>query len=131
MREIKFRAWNKHKKTMVIQFEWYKYFAIAISDQESSEYKMFVIMQYTGLKDKNGKEIYEGDIVKDLEESISDGQDRLYLVSYDAPAFVLHEDGDASFRQIGNWNMGALGVEVIGNIYENPSLLAGGVRDGT
>jgi uncharacterized phage protein (TIGR01671 family) len=71
--------------------------------------------QYTGLKDKNGKEIYEGDIV----DFVDDGE-CIGVVEYDAPEFYLNADAT-------NW--GAMYLErtrcqrVIGNIHENPELL--------
>jgi len=53
MREIKFRAWDKDLHKMYNKWT-------VIPDDDRSH----ILMQYTGLKDKNGKEIYEGDIVK-------------------------------------------------------------------
>lgn len=66
-------------------------------------------MQYTGLKDKNGVEIYEGDLV------VENGSFGPYQVEYYKNGFYL---GDFLHS---NWN--AEDVEVIGNIYENPELL--------
>lgn len=71
--------------------------------------------QYTGLKDKNGKEIYEGDIV-----DYNDDGECIGVVIYDAPEFYI--DADAT-----NWARmflkGAPHQRVIGNIHENPELL--------
>lgn len=84
------------------------------------------IMQYTGLKDKNGKEIYEGDILLYLKKSKR-------IVSYKNGAFI---------RYYGNYNIYLLydsliengclvDYEVIGNIYENPELLEGNQYEST
>ena len=71
-----------------------------------------VIMQYTGLVDKNGKEIYEGDIIKLT--YISDPTDH----KFDVVADIRHLE---NIRASSNWV-----IEVIGNIYENPEFLENG-----
>ena len=79
------------------------------------------LMQYTGLHDKNGVEIYEGDIVRSFKPMVVRFGDAFYEGGYMHPGFYL-EDGrgdqyeDWSFR----WD---LELEVIGNIYEHPELL--------
>ena len=84
--------------------------------------------QFTGLLDKNGKEIYEGDIVKeDIWQPPAEycGEDRYKVVySDDMAAFVL-SDGGAFLRQFDRF------IEVIGNIYENPEPITNKQRDVT
>lgn len=88
--------------------------------------KNFTIEQYTGLKDKNGKEIWESDVLQ-----ISDSSFK-YLVIYKRSSFVLeHLDidlkGDAwgNLDRITDSDMQDFKLEVIGNIHENPELLKG------
>ena len=112
MREIKVRAYNKEKKKMV-------YWNSGMGDTGFWEiYGVFdyPIMLSTSLKDKNGKEIYEGDIVK--------WSDRFYG---DTDVFVVKSlqefFEDKGYRE-GEWGENwEEELEVIGNIYENPELL--------
>lgn len=116
MREIKFRAWFEKFKEMYIvkgidfqremaYFDKYNY--RSIYDIE--------LMQYTGLKDKNNKEIYEGDIV-----TLHNSKYKVIFLNEEA-RFVLRDDEfeyEIPFTNNNNKRM-----EIIGNIYENPELL--------
>lgn len=76
--------------------------------------------QYTGLTDKNGTKIFEGDIVK------LDSGNENYVVYYDekhARYDISTEDSDIEFGGIAWWKFIGGAVEVIGNIYDNPKLL--------
>jgi uncharacterized phage protein (TIGR01671 family) len=82
----------------------------------------FVLSQYTGLKDKHGKEIYEGDISKYIETRYCDEQEETAIVTFNEGAFyplpVDHiEEHDGYYSILRN------DYEIIGNIYENPNLI--------
>jgi len=106
MREIKFRAWNKKTKLMR-----YDIFDVRLGNDEDYE-----IMQFTGLKDKNGKEIYEGDIIR--------YEKKHYLIKWGKKnkAFIGKIKGDKEEYILSEADKPDE-LEVIGNIYENPELL--------
>lgn len=135
MSDIKFRTWDKEDKMMCLisddvfvdglgemwQTACDKYNTPNYEIERTNRYEL---MQYTGLKDKNGKEIYEGDIVT-FDDNLNDNE--IFMVRWNALA--------------GSWEMQSKEhhflfvmryidlCKVIGNIYENPELLKGGVEN--
>lgn len=116
MREIKFRAWEKDEKKM------YSHNSLGDSTLLSTLYATehikgkgnIELMQYTGLKDKNRKEIYEGDIVRRLINS----RGNLYPSNYKRNVIKIEFINSAwSVRKQTDR------IEIIGNIYENPELI--------
>jgi len=132
MKEIKFRAWDKQDKEMLEPFDLY---SIGIVNGENGyDPKYYILLQYTGLKDKNGKEIYEGDILLMPvypSESNPNGEPDMGVVGFTAGAFgwrYLNSKGKPTgqFESFLSWNGESdnlLEEKVIGNIYENPELL--------
>ena len=116
-REIKFRAWDERGQQIIdneeLQMNCDGFAAI---DEEGTEFPMDVIMQYTGLKDRNGKEIYEGDIIKCTVTENS--ADYLQIEAGDKHS-VLRIISIPELYQEGLSDDG----EIIGNIYENPELI--------
>jgi len=115
MREIKFRAWDKFNKRMsaVFYLEESPVFANFFTPTNLNE--NMVVMQYTGLKDKNGKEIYDGDIV-----FLEDRTDK-YKVEYtDNYARFFFRGINA--QTITDFTRDKVS-EIIGNIYEHSHLL--------
>lgn len=125
MREIKFRAWLKEEKKMV-NVETIDFTDKSIQYLEKNEFinaylsrRMIFgdveLMQYTGLKDKNGKEIYEGDIV--VLNNIEN--DNMCIVRYEHSSYRL--EGWSLREDLSN--VEGRFLEVVGNIYENKNLL--------
>jgi hypothetical protein len=122
MREIKFRAWNTIGKKMHPDSDWaYGWYMI----KEQYESGLIVLLQYTDLKDANGVEIYEGDIVK---TDYDNGYEVLtHVVKWCGPSYPAFElsptlpcesNGFSYIHECGDTT-----IEVIGNIYENAELL--------
>lgn len=128
-REIKFRAWNKEKNIMVYNNEddTYGYWdgcrnsnvGMVNEILNSKYYEEYEFMQFTGLHDKNGKEIYEGDIVK---KTGNIGID-IGKVIYEYNGFIV--DVMNMDRFYGRVHLLEKFTEVIGNIYEDSELLGG------
>ena len=124
MREIKFRAWYKYGKKMV---DLYKITPLAVADHNGTMDGLFlpfdnnmILMQYTGLIDKNGKEIYEGDVVRAIYPNIPIDE----YVDLDQ-TFVVEWENRYPNNSFLGYNLGLFdSIEIIGNIWENPGLIS-------
>lgn len=119
MREIKFRAWSPVKKRMELvgDIEWDSHEGMEIESICTETQKLspaiFILMQYTGLKDKNGKEIYEGDILQ-----LNSGRTGVVAYHEERAGFIFQDEyNEMLYQRTGYID------EIIGNIYENPELI--------
>lgn len=123
MREFKFRAWDTEKQEMAtVNFIGLNDYEVGMEDEECRRWRATYpyvcrLMQYTNLKDKNGKEIYEGDILK---VKLDGGEANLYVKYTNGEYRVVNEgkweDSLYAYMYFGD-------VEIVGNIYENKDLL--------
>lgn len=120
----KYRAWNIEKKIMCYDNEdgnrscWDGVFCSdvgMVNNRLNSEFSGYEYMQYIGIEDKNGKEIYEKDVV------LIDGEDEYFVVEWDSNTarFVMNSET----LTVDFDNYWGYQVEVIGNIHENADLL--------
>ena len=137
MREIKFRGWNKNENIMV---DLQKITPLALDDTMNTQMAMqgwgglflpfqkdIILMQYAGLKDKNGKEIYEGDIVNRngwIAEVVFKQRYSWFELEYRKFPHLPHSTTTNEWYS--TTKKDEIDFEVIGNIYENPELLKGG-----
>lgn len=120
MNELKFRAWDILQKEFVTGYEVYSQVCGWESDETGNHIVLrqdkYKIMQYTGLKDQNGKEIYEGDILADV--CIPS------IVAWNDNGFQKYTYGDeSSWYLLGTKESSEKYNNVLGNIYENPELM--------
>lgn len=123
MREIKFRAWDEWLGRMVYWDEFQERYNMYVFD---NAIKRIHPMQFTGLKDRNGVEIYEGDIIKYHYFYFSNGSE----IENECVCSVKWDDTFANFDAMDKNGFAHFlgqasddGIEVIGNIYEHPDLL--------
>lgn len=117
-REIKFRAWyhSGREKPRMTYLDAYE----MISDEGGFNFPgNTILMQYTGLKDKHGKEIYEGDIIQSETHYYGNKRVRKTVIEWQND---LEHDGFGEPLAMGYIFRGG-NLEVIGNIHENPELL--------
>lgn len=149
MREIKFRAWDKFHKRFICKDDYWEdnvflqigeslFNATAFGEitelyqygvsndnptfMEDADSDRYILEQYTGLKDKNGKEIYEGDILKIGNKWNNDTTD-IAEVKWYRGGFMLKLKGYFGYRDIEYFDKDCEKHEVIGNIHENPKLI--------
>ena len=124
MREIKFRGWNKELNNFIygetILLQEYNNRWVMLVDNELGEEWVYIEepQQYTGLKDYNDYEIYEGDIFNIYEN----GNEYNYKIVYDGDCFMLAfiDSSQGSYPLSAKYRFS----KVIGNIYENPELVS-------
>lgn len=114
MREIKFRAWDKTKKKMLDAVDLQDKHLYTIWLEENLEW-----MQNTGLKDKDGKPIYEGDIIDLMLHIVGTKKDRCKVYFEDGGFKAKSYENEVSLS-----NFYTKHGKKIGNVWENPELLS-------
>jgi len=129
VREIRFRVWDTQMMKMytncpnvMLDYRGHPYWQFGFDEPKPMSDS--IVMQFTGLKDKNGKEIYEGDVLK-LVVYNNIGKHSIRIVSFDKGCFGFIDNTGKFFPLgiiIGNKGNEKI-FEVIGNIHSNPELL--------
>lgn len=127
MRIIKFRLWDKENKEMKVPLSpvWFEENYYGDDDfAKCADYEDCVLMQFTGLYDKNGKEIYRGDVVKYW---VGDKPRQIGKITWGGWQYsftrVVEGKESTDFFGYNSEDINPNNLEVIGNIYENPELL--------
>jgi uncharacterized phage protein (TIGR01671 family) len=120
MREIKFRVWDGEEiqypeffifnRDWNYSTNWSAFHGKGMKERVTANQEQ--LMQFTGLLDKNGKEIYESDIYRI--------KDKIFTVVFENGAFVLNNKSESNLHRVYN---AIHNGEIIGNIYDNPELL--------
>jgi uncharacterized phage protein (TIGR01671 family) len=132
-RTIKFRVWDVHNGKMIDpdrwgndlvmdmdgELKWYKEHSYQGGMLDISGTASLVLMQYTGLNDKAGQEIYEGDVVENHHPEKTSG---IYIVRFSLSDFGTRFEIVNHTTGLNRWWKEAT-CRIIGNIYENPELL--------
>lgn len=126
MREIKFRAWNENEGMVYIDdLYWFEEIGIHKINETDLVGRYFKVMQYTGLKDKAGVEVWEGDIVEFVGEDCYVDWPQIGVVFFDktyACWSIKSDQGDYSFSELCNLDLENQ-INIIGNEIENQELL--------
>lgn len=132
MREIKFKAWDNKTKRMIVSNSYESWYPFYIQPNGcvyiEGVLQDYILLQFTGLKDKDNVEIYEGDIVK---SNIIKNRwwQIVYRTDSEFVGFLPYEMqflDDKVYSPLShfvNWKE----LVVVGNIYENPELMASGI----
>ncbi len=139
MRDIKFRVWDKQKKKIFYDVDCVSVslgggLILNFQEDESDVSEFYELMQYTGLKDKNGREIYEGDIVRHQSGFITQIGKGFSVVEWCECGWfyrwyqIEHENTETGEIEAAGWKYTKMydsdGCDdIIGNIYENPEML--------
>ncbi len=128
-RDLKFRAWNE-QDGMCLPWTLTEVLDKAVTGKFDSVPEGTVFMQYTGLKDKNGREIYESDVVRianmteDWKHDEPDLDWRIFKIEWNRYTWAFNNA--VIYFPLSDYNLRdgtPYDIEVIGNIYENPDLL--------
>ena len=141
MRDIKFRAWHKDNRRMLDSIDldganfrfnndWSESINWSVWDRFKSEVivneETAILMQYTGLKDMNGTEIYEGDVVSYVAATSGNfsREEGISVVEYKATQYLAAHTAFRPFNLSNGREIKTNSIEVLGNIYESPELLS-------